>query len=223
MQLGGLTGVLYKICDWIMKFAYVNLLWLFFTFVGLIVFGIMPSTASLFTVIRKWIMGQDDVPVFKTFWNNYKTSFIKINIIGIILFVVGMVLYFDYYYFKGMTGALSNVLLVVMLMITFLYLLVLLYIFPTFAHFELTILRYFKYSIILAISNLLSTIMMIAGAIIVYFLFRMVPGLIPFFGGSVLGFVLMWAAYRGFAKIERLREAKEEEEKEKESQMKVEA
>lgn len=46
-----------------------------FTLLGLGVFGIMPATAALFAVMRKWIQGQDNVPVLKTFWQEYKGEF----------------------------------------------------------------------------------------------------------------------------------------------------
>ncbi|GGE49301.1 hypothetical protein GCM10011391_30160 [Pullulanibacillus camelliae] len=207
MQLGGLTGGIYRLCDWIMKFAYVNLLWLLFTIVGLGLFGIVPATASLFSVVRKWVMGETDVPVFKTFWKNYRTYFIKVNIMGLIYFIIGLVLYFDIAFFRHHTGTGATVLLVVLLMITVLYLITLMYFFPTFAHFDLSYGRYFKYTLLFGISSPVSTFIMVAGIVANYFLMNLIPGLLPFFGISGMSFVIMWAAYRTFTKIEQRKEA----------------
>ncbi len=70
----------YRICTWIMRMAYVNLLWVAFSLLGLGIFGFFPATAAMFVVIRKWLSSEQDIPVFKTFWNAFKTEFIKINI-----------------------------------------------------------------------------------------------------------------------------------------------
>src|SRR5690625_1995366 len=68
----GLSGRLYRICEVITKFAYVNILWFVFTLLSLIIFGFMPATVALFSVTRKWVMGDMDVPVFSTFWGTYR-------------------------------------------------------------------------------------------------------------------------------------------------------
>lgn len=57
-----------------MKLAYVNLLWLLFTVAGLAVFGFMPATVSLFTIVRKWQMKQAEVTVWNTFISIYKKN-----------------------------------------------------------------------------------------------------------------------------------------------------
>ncbi|WP_045514978.1 DUF624 domain-containing protein [Neobacillus niacini] len=54
-------GKLLGICQWITRLAYINLLWLFFMSVGLFVFGAAPSTAAMFTIMRKWIKGETDL------------------------------------------------------------------------------------------------------------------------------------------------------------------
>ena len=95
MQLMGMTGKFFTVCQVISKLAYVNLLWVFFTALGLGVFGFMPATIALFAVTRKWVMGDKDVPVFKTFWKTYRKEFFKSTLFGVVLFVIGYIIYFD--------------------------------------------------------------------------------------------------------------------------------
>lgn len=64
-------------------FAYLQLLWLLFTTCGLIIFGIFPATYALFSV---WKM-QNNVStgeVFRSFRNEYFSSFIPLNKAGLI-------------------------------------------------------------------------------------------------------------------------------------------
>ncbi len=57
-------SALNKAFEWITKIAYLNLLWLGFTLLGLIIFGIFPATAATFTVARKWVTGYPDVAIY---------------------------------------------------------------------------------------------------------------------------------------------------------------
>src|SRR5699024_12166732 len=75
-----LVGGYYRLCVWVTRFAYVNVLWILFTFLGLVFLGAMPSTVAMFAVIRKWVTGDKEVPIFKTFLESYRTEFVKANI-----------------------------------------------------------------------------------------------------------------------------------------------
>src|SRR5690625_5218522 len=85
----------YRLALWITRFAYLNLLWVVFTFVGLIFFGFLPATAAMFAVVRKWIGGEANIPVLPTFWKSYRKEFVKINIIGYIVFIIWYFLSFE--------------------------------------------------------------------------------------------------------------------------------
>ncbi|KAA0550187.1 DUF624 domain-containing protein [Bacillus sp. BGMRC 2118] len=86
---------LYRACEWIMKFAYLNILWVVFSLVGLLVLGLFPSTTAMLAVCRKWIMKQPDIPIFKTFWETYKKDWIISNIIGAVLIVSSYFIYIE--------------------------------------------------------------------------------------------------------------------------------
>lgn len=75
MDTTGMTGKLYQACQWISRLAYLNLLWLIFISVGLVIFGVAPSTVAMFTIIRKWIQGEREMPIFSTFIEIFKREF----------------------------------------------------------------------------------------------------------------------------------------------------
>ena len=53
---------------------------------GGVVFGVMPSTVATFSILRKWVQGNFDMPIFKTFKNVYKKEFINSNKCGFVFF-----------------------------------------------------------------------------------------------------------------------------------------
>ncbi len=204
--MNGALGGFYRVCEWTMKLVYVNVLWIAFTLLGFIALGIMPSTTSLYAIVRKWIMGEMDIPIFKTFWKTFRTDFIKANLIGFILLVIGIILYVDILFFKSSVGIVYEVLLVLLLGLGLLYLITLMYIFPVFVHYRLTMIQYFKIALVIGISNLQTTLMMVVGIGILYILFCFLPGLVFLFSGVLLSFTFMWFAFKTFTKIDRLKQ-----------------
>src|SRR5699024_8438852 len=45
----------YRFSVWTLRLAYVNFCWILFTLLGLVLFGFMPATAAMFSIVRKWI------------------------------------------------------------------------------------------------------------------------------------------------------------------------
>lgn len=193
----------YQICIWIMRMAYINLLWIAFSLLGLGVFGFFPSTVAMFVVIRKWVTGEKDIPIFQTFWDAFKKDFIKTNVLGYILFFVGFILYIDLKFVQGQSSVFFTILKFGLLILFFIYFIILLYIFPIFVHFQLTFKQYIKWSIVIGIVHPILTLLMVAGVLVAYYVtFSMVPGLMIFFGGSTIAFVIMWGAFQTFSKFE---------------------
>src|SRR3954453_4511011 len=122
MQMGGVMGGIYTVCDWIWKIALVNILWILFTLTGFIVFGIMPATVALFTVVRKWTMKESDIPIFPNFFQTYKKEFLKANIVGLTIAGIGFFLFFDYRIVMALEGTVQFVLSVPLFIIIGLYL-----------------------------------------------------------------------------------------------------
>lgn len=98
-------GGLYRVTEWISRIAFSNILWAIcsvpFLFMGvmkmimwgsgaggpneqitlnwamgiLAPFTVFPATAALFTVVRKWVMGNSDVSTFRTFFQVQRKLF----------------------------------------------------------------------------------------------------------------------------------------------------
>src|SRR5699024_10685272 len=91
----GFVAGYYKGCVWVTRLAYVNFLWVTFIILGLGIFGLMPATTAMFGVVRKWEM-KEEIKVFPTFWKLYKQEFVKANVMGVILFLIGYLLVMEF-------------------------------------------------------------------------------------------------------------------------------
>lgn len=193
----------YKISEWVMNFAYVNILWILFTLLGLIFFGLFPATISLFVIVRKWVQGQRDFPIFKSFWNSYKKEFVKSNLLGLFLVIIGGILFTDFLFVKGQENHLVQYTFYPLLVVIVIFSLALLYIFPIYVQFETKLIHILKNSVLLMIMSPLITIMMVTFIIIFYYILRFIPGLTPLFGASILAYIIMWSSNFVFLKVER--------------------
>nr|WP_269154326.1 YesL family protein [Bacillus sonorensis] len=190
-------GRVLSFCEWVMRFAYTNLLWFLFTILGLGVFGFMPATTALFAVMRKWIMGRSDIPVFKTFWMAYREEFFRSNALGCIMAAAGIILYIDLAFIYP-ENVFLYILRFVIMVFGFLFLIMFFYMFPLLAHFDWKKRMYLKFSLILGVSYLQYTLTMIALVILLLAAFAYLPGIIPFFSVSLVSYLIMWLAYQVF-------------------------
>jgi uncharacterized membrane protein YesL len=194
-------GLAYRIAEWIMLLAYVNLLWIFFTGCGLVIAGAFPATAGLFAVVRKWILQGTDLPVWKTFWRSYRKEFLKANLVGYLYLAAGWLIYIDLKFFQNDGGTIGLVLSYMFLLAFIFYIVMGLFLFPVFVHFDLKLLKYFKQTFFIVMLRPFEAIVAAAGMLGVYFVMIFVPGFIPFFSVSLAAFIAMKMAHRAIDKI----------------------
>ncbi|GAB2569313.1 YesL family protein [Gracilibacillus alcaliphilus] len=194
----------YQVSVWITRFAYLNLLWFVFSVAGLVLFGFLPATAAMFAVVRKWINKEHEVPIFQTFWQSYRKEFIKINLIGYVIFAVGYFLTIEFQILRAQEHIGYIIASFGVLGLFLIYLIILLYLFPIFVHFKLRPLEYIKWAFLIGIGHPILTIFLLGVMIgILYLAYTVFPALLFFFGGSISAYILMWGASQTFTKFER--------------------
>ncbi|OZU88291.1 hypothetical protein CIL03_11595 [Virgibacillus indicus] len=202
--MNGFVNGFYNFSVWITRLAYVNLLWVAFTILGLGILGLFPATAAMFAVVRKWMMEDEDIPIFKTFWKSYRIEFKKANVVGYILLLIGYVLFAELQILWAQENTVYFVASFGVLAIFFIYFIILLYLFPIFVHFNLKTFQYIKWPAIIGIIHPLLTIVLGVGILFIHYLtFVTLPALLFFFGGSVTAYILMWGASKTFSKYEQ--------------------
>lgn len=241
MESKGLMGGFYKISEWIMRIAGSNLLWvlcsspfLFFLITKLLFlqnpdlppenltilamavltpFVLFPATSALFSVTRKWVMGQTDLGVFKVYFKSYKENYKQSMIGGIFYTILVVVMVFDYTVYMNQF---QNLQIIGIIVIFFLALLLLsmFNFFSLLSHYQLKTTQLLKNAVMFTIISPLRTLLTLVVAIAVgYFTLRY--GWLFFVGtASLIAFVAFYNFYIAFnkvqAKAERLTQAEEE-------------
>lgn len=202
-QTGGYMEKLNTIMEWIMRFFVLQLIWILFCLVGLVIGGIFPATFSMFAICRKWLNKQTEFPIFRTFWDMYRKGFLKTNLLGWVTTLTGCSLYYYFQLLKGTEGTMGLVLLIAVWIAGILYLMTALFIIPVYVHFDIKLIDVAKYALIISIAHPFHVISMAALIIGFSMVIILIPGLFPFFSFSVLAFGLMWMAKSAFTRMEQ--------------------
>ncbi|SDJ77772.1 YesL family protein [Sediminibacillus albus] len=202
MQMGRLLNGVLVFCKWITHFTILNLLWIGCTLLGGIIFGIAPSTVAMYAVSRKHLIGEEDAPVFRIFWQVYRQEFFRANRMGLILAGFGIVWYFDLHFFRQFEGGFYTIMNYLMTIIGLTYIILLVYILPVYVHYELSVFAYIKHALIIGFLHPANLILMLAGSLSTYYFFISFPGFIPLFGFTVFAHLNMWLAFKCFENVE---------------------
>ena len=189
-----------EFCIWILKVAYLNLLWIGFSILGGVVFGLFPSTGAMYSITKKWINKEHVGRMHKEFWKVYKNEFFKLNQFGLIFILVGYVLVYDFLFLQMNAGKLVF-LNPILGFLSICYLVTLFYFFPVYTQFDLKFFQYIKQSFLIAASCVIETMAMVTSFFLLGIIVWFVPGIIPLFTGSVLALCFTWCSLRAIEKI----------------------
>ncbi|WP_217587528.1 YesL family protein [Lentibacillus saliphilus] len=199
----GLVNGYYRFSVWTMRLAFLNVCWILFSALGLFVLGFMPATAAMFAIVRKWVRGEEDVPIFRSYWKAFKAEFVKANAAGLVLFVIGYMLILEFNILRGQDSFIYLVVSYTVLASLILYVAVFIYFFPILVHFRLKWVDYFKWPFIISFTHPVLTLFIMAVLWGVYYItWISIPALFFFFGGSVTALFIMWAVSKSFPKYE---------------------
>ncbi len=236
MEMRGMMGGFYRLSEWIMRLSVTNVLWLLtsFPFWLLVIsflgakdteqlkaiviplaivapFTLFPATSAMFSVARKWVLGDTDVPLLKTFFRNYKQNYVQAMIGGLFYALLFAILIIDFQvYLKQMDGFQLIAYLFIALM--FLLLISLLHFFSLLSHFHMKTIQLLKNALILTIGRPIRSMIMAIGAAAVLFISTRFTFLIPFFFGSIIA---VYTFYNFNMVIQKMMLLKEEAETEK--------
>jgi uncharacterized membrane protein YesL len=201
METSAFMGGFYKLLEWISRLAFLNILWISFSLLGLVIFGFFPATVAMFAVVRKWMLGKDDVSIFKTFWSAYKKEFLKSNLLGLIIFAIGIILYIDFQFIQNASNSFISILYIPFSIITIICICMLFYIIPIFVHYDMKISQVIKNSFFVMIMNPLSTFYMLIGSFGICFALSFAPPICILYSGNLLALFIMKPATNAFEKI----------------------
>lgn len=245
LEFRGIMGGFYRISEWIMRLSVINVLWIVCSFpffylvlAGLIAasenpdvgvqsltliavvtpFTLFPATAATFTIARKWVTGDADVPLFKTYFRGYKENYLQSMLGGIFFILFYVIVYVNYTFYmkQGNTLSLLSILFIILLVILSC---AMFHFFSLMVHFHMKFFQLLKNSVLITIGNPLTTIMlMVTNAAIIYISATKFTFLIPFFMGSLIATVSFFYFNRIFDKIKTRAEREQKAQEEREAQ-----
>ncbi|MBC8080628.1 MAG: DUF624 domain-containing protein [Gorillibacterium sp.] len=228
METRGIMGGFYRISEWIMRLSAINLLWLIssfpivFLFLGLLrspdlstdfikswflmvaivaPFSIVPASAAMFSVARKWVTGDPDVPLWRSYWRGYKENYVQSMLGGIVFLAIAFLLVVNFYFYRGQTG-IYQIVSIVFLMLMVLLVAAFLNFLCVMTHLHMKLFQIVKNSLLMTIGQPFSSIsLLVLNGAIVYISFRF-SFLAVFFMGSLMAAASFWNFHRSFTKIQ---------------------
>lgn len=196
------AGYIMNLLDEIAKLILVNILWLLFTLLGLVLFGIMPATAAAFLIIRRRMQGKEIQNTFKEFSTIYKESFLSSNLVGFIFILMGGFLYFDINILIGTESLIGKIILAFISMICIIYVAVLVNLFPIYSRYKMSVFNYIKLSLVIGLSNPIATLLMTLWLLIVALISMRYTVLIPLLLISLISIGINWVSMKMIEKKE---------------------
>jgi uncharacterized membrane protein YesL len=217
-----MMGGLYRLCEWIMRFSVINLLWIVFNIpiafivvnilfveqTGIMVFLLIPllillpllffpATTAMFASARNLVMKEEGVSI-RQYWRYYKENYTRSLLGGLVLTVVWTIWAVDYYYFSK-----ENIILLGIFLILGIVLFVFtINFFSILSHYHMKLLPAMKNSFLITMgSPLLFFTVLISNSIILYFSLFVFKFLLPFFTGSLIAYLSFSAFYRYYLKV----------------------
>lgn len=118
------------------------------------------SITAMYYVTMKMVRNEESY-IVKSFFKSFKENFKQATIIHIILLITALMLFFDISIVRNLNGTLTQVLTCVFVAFSFLYALILLYIYPLLAKFYNSVKNTFSNALLMAIRHLPYTFLML--------------------------------------------------------------
>ncbi|KWX86863.1 hypothetical protein AMQ83_16470 [Paenibacillus riograndensis] len=241
MEFKGAMGGLYRITEWISRIAFSNILWalcsipfLFIAVTKMIMLGsgaggpnaqitlnwvlgilapftVFPATAALFTVVRKWVMGNTDVSTFRTFFQGYKENYLKSMLGGGIYTLLTVIMYVDVTVYMTqmanfkIVGILMLVLMIILFVSMFNF-------FSIVVHYQMTFKEVVKNSILLTIARPIRVFSTLIGAAVLVYIGLRYPVLYVICIPTLIAMLAFFNFYATYNKLQEQVEKKKQEE-----------
>lgn len=202
MEFDGIKGKLYRMSEYVMAIAYLNILWILFTLVGGVILGIHPATAAMFKSLKEWRDDEADSVSFTNFKNDFKAQFKHANILGVFLNILIFMVAFNGMLVYTNREIIHPALMVVYIVSVVLATVILLFAYPVHVYYKNDTKTTFVYSLIVGMSHPFTTIVLLVLSLLIAITIYSTSGLPLFFGISLSAFIIMKFTYRVFSKMD---------------------
>lgn len=125
------------------------------------IFTIGAALTGMYYVTLKMAENEEGY-IFRSYWKSFRQNFKQATIIWLIMLFFGIILLLDLFILKDASGALVNPMRIMITAVGVLYLITMIYVFPTLARFYNSIKLTLKNAFIMSIADFPRTILMVA-------------------------------------------------------------
>lgn len=178
--------------------AYLNLLWIVFTLLGGVIFGLGPATVAAHALARRRERGEL-FPALREFWLVFRKEFVRGSLLVLPVALAAFVLVGNVLAFPGVLGTTSLVALVLLAGVGS-------YLVPLYVHYDLPLRAYLPKASMLALTRPASSVLLLLALTTIVYVTAAAPvlGLLLSFGAWI--HLSTWLCLRFFAENEaRLR------------------
>jgi uncharacterized membrane protein YesL len=159
--------------EWLWRLLYLNALWILFS---LPIITIIPATASMFSVMDKWVRDDQHEPDFKVYFREFKRLFLKSYPLGLSIMLVGCLLVLDLLILRNAVSEVFVTIRYALLLLSLLFLIAAAYSFPVYLRFQYPWYKTLFFSFMLGIRNPIITFLASCGFLLVLLLFMFATG-----------------------------------------------
>ena len=198
----GIVTTLDAVLQWFTRIVSVNVLWILFSLMGFLVGGIFPATAAALGVSRKWLMGDTEIKIWQTFKKTYRQEFFSANLLGWILLLIGLVLYWNFQLMAESAGEIPVFVPFAFYLVLFFYTMIAMWSFPLLVHYKGSWRQHLKNALIIGLTKIHYTVANFLVLFSIAYFSLAYPGFIPFFSISLSALCSMWFALQIFQKLD---------------------
>lgn len=189
------------LCDIIAKLALLNILFIFFSCAGLIIFGVSPAFSAMTFIIKK-LYEKEDVPIIKTFYKSFKHEVIQSNKFGLLYNYFFILLLINLLLSQTLPEKFQTIGITIILLFGSILALSMLYIYPLYVTFEVSMGQLIKNSFKMIVAFLPKTIVLVIAVLLIGFICYLQPILIILFAFSSISALTLLISQQCFKKMQ---------------------
>ncbi len=197
------TSIVMSMLEWIVTLAYLNLLWIGFSLLGLVFFGIGPATITVYTLIRKKLRQGDLAHIFTQFRKEFRKQLNPGNVYFPIVMGVGIFLYIDMRIISVLPQSpiIQLVVIPALFILTALAIVVSTFTIGYYIENEESVFKSFQQGFWLSLISPVSALVILHALLLQFLILTYVPAFILFFSMSLYALMTEWIMNKAFNRM----------------------
>ena len=198
-------SMIMKGLDWVATLAYLNLLWLGFSLLGLLVFGVGPATFAVHSLTITKLKQGDLAHIFPKFKSEFKKHFKDGNIYFGLVLAAAVFIYVDMRIVQALPQStlIQFAVLPALIVLSALVLIVATFTLGIYFVFNKPLMQSIKDSFWLSLISPVTDLVIVHAFLIGFLVYAYIPALMFFYSLSLYALITQWAMSKTFKRIKK--------------------